>query len=156
MNPDDTQRLLRIVNTPKRGIGATSLQRLQAHAASVGETLWQTLREADEVPGLSPAAVNGLLAFARVIEGLQATLSRPAGGRGRAQRASRRPGTRRPSPRRRRSSPRAGWRTSRSSPASPPSTTSAADEPSLDVFLQEISLYSDTDTLADTQRRCSR
>ncbi len=73
VNPDDTQRLLRIVNTPKRGIGATSLQRLQAHAASVGESLWTALREADDVPGLSAGAVNGLLAFARIMEGLQAT-----------------------------------------------------------------------------------
>ena len=73
VNPDDSQRLLRIVNTPKRGIGATSLQRLQAHAASVGESLWTALRGADDVPGLSPGATNGLLAFARIMEGLQAT-----------------------------------------------------------------------------------
>ena len=86
VNPADTQRLLRIVNTPKRGIGATSLQRLQAHAASVGESLWQTLRQADDVPGLSTAAVNGLLAFARVIEGLQADVRRPPRGGGRAER----------------------------------------------------------------------
>ena len=40
-----TQRLLRIVNVPKRGIGATSLQRLQAHAAERrGDALWAAMR----------------------------------------------------------------------------------------------------------------
>jgi DNA helicase-2/ATP-dependent DNA helicase PcrA len=149
VNPDDTQRLLRIVNTPKRGIGATSLQRLQTHAASVGESLWRTLRQADEVPGLSPAAVNGLLAFARVVEGLQATLTgRPVAevvrsvleetgyeaalaaqktleAEGRLENIEEFAGVAAEYDRR-------------------------SDEPSLDVFLQEISLYSDTDNLTDT------
>ncbi len=149
VNPDDTQRLLRIVNTPKRGIGATSLQRLQAHAATVGQTLWQTLRDADQVPGLSPAAVNGLLAFARVIEGLQATL----GGRPVAEVV-------------RSVLQETGYEAALAAQKTLEAegrlenieefTGVAAeydkrsDEPSLDVFLQEISLYSDTDNLADT------
>ncbi len=148
VNPADTQRLLRVVNTPKRGIGATSLQRLQAHAASVGESLWQTLRQADEVPGLSTAAVNGLLAFARVIEGLQATYAgRPVAevvrsviqetgyeaalaaqktleSEGRLENIEEFTGV-------------AGEYDRR------------AEEPSLDLFLQEISLYADSDALVD-------
>ncbi|HEX7438577.1 MAG TPA: 3'-5' exonuclease, partial [Caldimonas sp.] len=75
VNPDDAQRLLRVVNVPKRGIGATSLQRLQAHAAGLGESVWTAMRAADEVPGLSAGAVNGLLDFVRIIEGLQAGLA---------------------------------------------------------------------------------
>jgi DNA helicase-2/ATP-dependent DNA helicase PcrA len=149
VNPDDSQRLLRIVNTPKRGIGATSLQRLQAHAASVGETLWTTLRSADDVPGLSPGATNGLLAFARAMEGLQATQSgRPVAeivrsvidetgyeaalaaqktleSEGRLENIEEFVGV-------------AGEYDRR------------AEEPSLDGFLQEISLFSDSDALADT------
>jgi len=149
VNPDDAQRLVRIVNTPKRGIGATSLQRLQGHAASVGESLWQTLRQADEVPGLSPAAVNGLLAFARIMEGLQAThAGRPVAeivrsvldetgyeaalaaqktleAEGRLENIEEFVGVAAEYDKR-------------------------ADEPSLDAFLQEISLYSDTDAYADT------
>ncbi len=149
VNPDDTQRLLRIVNTPKRGIGATSLQRLQAHAASVGESLWATLRGADDVPGLSAGAVNGLLAFARIMEGLQATQAgRPVAeivrsiieesgyeaaltaqktleSEGRLENVEEFVGVAAEYDRR-------------------------ADEPSLEAFLQEISLYSDSDALADT------
>ena len=87
VNPDDTQRLLRVVNVPKRGIGTTSLQRLQAHAAGMGEGLWGAMRAAADVPGLSAGAVNGLLAFVHLVESLQAGLSgRPVGG-ARAQRA---------------------------------------------------------------------
>ena len=149
VNPDDTQRLLRIVNVPKRGIGATSLQRLQAHAASVGETVWQALRAADDVPGLSAGAVNGLLSFARTIEGLQAGLAgRPVAevvrgvlaesgyeealkaqktleAEGRLENVEELVGVAVEYDRR-------------------------AEEPGLDAFLQEISLYSDTDAYADT------
>ena len=149
VNPDDTQRLLRIVNTPKRGIGATSLQRLQAHAVSVGESLWQTLRQADDVPGLSAGAVNGLLAFARVMEGLQAThAGRPVAEIVRSLLEE----------------------TGYEAALAAQKTLEAegrlenieefvgvaaeydkrADEPGLDTFLQEISLYSDTDAYADS------
>ena len=89
VNPDDSQRLLRIVNMPKRGIGATSMQRLQAHAASVGENLWTALRGADEVPGLSPGATNGLLRLRAGHGGPAGHAGRTARRRGRAQRPGR-------------------------------------------------------------------
>ena len=150
VNPDDTQRLLRIVNTPKRGIGATSLQRLQAHAASVGESLWQTLRDAGDVPGLSAGAVNGLLAFARTMEGLQAThAGRPVAEVVRslldetgyeaalaAQKTLEAEGR---------------MENIEEFVGVAAEYDKRADEPSLDLFLQEISLYSDTDALADSE-----
>ena len=149
VNPDDSQRLLRIVNTPKRGIGATSLQRLQAHAASVGEDLWTALRGADDVPGLSPGATNGLLAFARIIEGLQATQAgRPVAEVVRSVIEE------------------TGYEAALTAQKTLESEgrlenieefvgvaaeyDKRADEPSLDGFLQEISLYADTDAFADT------
>ena len=149
VNPDDSQRLLRIVNTPKRGIGATSMQRLQAHAASVGENLWTALRGADEVPGLSPGATNGLLAFARVMEGLQATQAgRPVAEIVRSVLDE------------------SGYEAALTAQKTLESEgrlenveefigvaaeyDKRAEEPSLDGFLQEISLYSDSDALADT------
>jgi DNA helicase-2/ATP-dependent DNA helicase PcrA len=149
VNPDDTQRLLRIVNTPKRGIGATSLQRLQAHAASVGETLWQALRRADEVPGLSAAAVNGLLAFARVVEGLQATqAARPVAeivrsvldetGYAAALAAQK---TLEAEGRLENIEEFAGVAAE---------YDKRTQDPTLEGFLQEISLFSDTDAFADT------
>jgi len=148
VNPEDTQRLLRIVNVPKRGIGATSLQRLQAQAASVGESLWTTLRAAAEVPGLSAGAVNGLLAFARIVEGLQAGLAGrhvaevvrsviEESGYGAALKAQK--------------TLEAEGRLENIEELVSVAAEydRRSDEPSLDGFLQEISLYSDTDAFAD-------
>src|SRR5206468_1689621 len=39
--PDDDSALLRIVNFPPRGIGARTLEGLQAHAQGAGTSLWQ-------------------------------------------------------------------------------------------------------------------
>jgi DNA helicase-2/ATP-dependent DNA helicase PcrA len=149
VNPDDTQRLLRVINVPKRGIGATSLQRLQAHAASVGENLWTTLRDAGAVPGLSPGAVNGLLAFAGIVEGLQAThAGRPVAEivRGVIDETGYEAGLK-------------GQKTLEAEGrlenieefvGVAAEYDKRVDEPSLEGFLQEISLYSDVDAYADT------
>ena len=75
VNSADEQRLLRIVNAPKRGLGATSIGRLQAHAASVGEPLWAVMAAADEVPGLSPGAVASLTLFVGLVESFRAGAS---------------------------------------------------------------------------------
>lgn len=149
VNPDDTQRLLRVVNVPKRGIGATSLQRLQAHAAGVGESVWDAMREADDVPGLSAGAVRGLLDFARMVEGLQAGLAgRPAAEVVRSVLDE--------------SGYEAALKSQRTLEAEgrlenveeflgvAAEYDKRAEEPSLDGFLQEVSLYSDIDAYADT------
>jgi DNA helicase-2/ATP-dependent DNA helicase PcrA len=72
VNPADEQRLLRIVNVPKRGLGATSLARLRGHAASLGITLWDALAEADDVPGIAPPAVRGFGEFTALIRSFMA------------------------------------------------------------------------------------
>ncbi len=148
-NPDDTTRLLRVVNAPKRGIGATSLQRLQAHAASLGESVWSVMRGADDVPGLSPGAVNGLQAFVRMIEGLQAGLSgRPVAEVTRSVLDE--------------SGYEAALKTQKTLEAEGrlenleelvgvcAEYDKRSEQGSLDGFLQEISLYADTDAFADT------
>jgi DNA helicase-2/ATP-dependent DNA helicase PcrA len=64
-NPNDAVSLDRIANTPRRGVGATSLARLQAFADERDITLWDALGRAGEV-GLATAslrAVNGLRAL---------------------------------------------------------------------------------------------
>ena len=70
-NPDDEQRLLRIVNTPRRGIGKTTLQRLQGEAATVGETLWDVMARAEEVPAVTPGAAAALTQFVKLIDDLR-------------------------------------------------------------------------------------
>ena len=64
VNPADEQRLLRIVNTPKRGLGATSLARLRAHADAVGLPLLDVMAAAATVPGLTAAAQQGFAQLA--------------------------------------------------------------------------------------------
>jgi DNA helicase II / ATP-dependent DNA helicase PcrA len=71
-NPDDEQRLLRIVNVPRRGIGATTMERLLAHAAAVGEPLWVVLQAAGDVPGVSPSAARGIAQLVALIRSFQA------------------------------------------------------------------------------------
>jgi DNA helicase-2/ATP-dependent DNA helicase PcrA len=71
-NPDDEQRLLRIVNVPRRGIGATTMERLLGHAAAVGEPLWVVLQAAGDVPGVSPAATRGIEQLVALIRSFQA------------------------------------------------------------------------------------
>ena len=149
VNPDDAQRLLRVVNVPKRGIGATSLQRLQAHAAGLGESVWSVMRAADDVPGLSAGAVNGLLAFVRLVEGLQAGLAgRPVAEIARSvldesgyEAALKAQKTLESEGRLENLEELAGVAAE---------YDKRADEPSLDGFLQEISLYADMDAFADT------
>jgi len=71
-NPDDEQRLLRIVNVPRRGIGAASLGRLQSEAATMGESLWETMKRAADLPGLTPGVTRALQQFVELIETLRA------------------------------------------------------------------------------------
>ena len=70
-NPDDEQRLLRIVNTPRRGIGKTTVQRLQAEAATMGETLWDVMARAEDVPAVTPGAAASLAQFVKLIDDLR-------------------------------------------------------------------------------------
>ncbi|MBA2442430.1 MAG: ATP-binding domain-containing protein [Rubrobacter sp.] len=48
-NPDDSASLERVINTPKRGLGATSVGRLQEYARQHGVSLYEALGEAEEV-----------------------------------------------------------------------------------------------------------
>lgn len=71
-NPDDEQRLLRILNVPRRGIGAATVERLLAHAATVGDSLWSVMQRPEEVPGLTAAAAGKVAAFVELLRSFQA------------------------------------------------------------------------------------
>ena len=51
-NPMDDLRLRRIINTPARGIGATTLDKVADLAAEQGASLYEIIRNADLFPGL--------------------------------------------------------------------------------------------------------
>lgn len=44
LHPDDNVALLRVLNVPPRGIGATTVAALEARAKETGQSLWQALR----------------------------------------------------------------------------------------------------------------
>lgn len=69
-NPLDDLRLRRIVNTPIRGIGNTSINKVQTVAAEQGLSLYETMRNADLFPALKTPA-SKLLKFADLIDTLR-------------------------------------------------------------------------------------
>ena len=72
VNPADQVSFSRVVNTPRRGIGNTSQGRLAAHANTTGLPIWEVAGRAEEVPGLSGAAIKGVSRFYEMMEGLVA------------------------------------------------------------------------------------
>lgn len=68
-NPHDDVRLGRIVNVPKRGIGATTLEKASEIAAGLGESIYSVIKDADVYPQLSRAATK-LKSFVALIDGL--------------------------------------------------------------------------------------
>jgi DNA helicase-2/ATP-dependent DNA helicase PcrA len=71
VNPADTVAFTRVVNSPRRGIGATSQGRLVGHANTIGEPIWDVAAEPESVPGLAPAAIKAVGRFMSVMERLR-------------------------------------------------------------------------------------
>ena len=65
LNPADQVSFLRIVNSPRRGIGNTTQGRLASYANTAGLTIWEVAERAEEVPGLSAARDQGRLPLLR-------------------------------------------------------------------------------------------
>src|SRR6185312_2297983 len=145
--PYDLVSLLRVANRPRRGIGDTSLTRLQAYAAGLDLTRWDAMGRAEEA-GLGAAAVRAVTGFRNVMQSLMATATdanvadiveavlertgyvealeaeRTIEARGRIENLEELVGVAR-------------------------EYQEAADDPNLSSFLQEISLYSEQDALRD-------
>jgi DNA helicase-2/ATP-dependent DNA helicase PcrA len=71
VNPQDVGAFTRIVNSPRRGIGATTISRLLSHANTTGETVWELAVAPEDVPGLGAAAIKSLRRFMGTMEVLQ-------------------------------------------------------------------------------------
>ena len=80
-NPYDVVSFSRVVNSPRRGIGQTSLARVIAHAGSLGVSVWQAAAAPEQVPGLGAAAVKALRRFMDTMEELRAMTGLPADDR---------------------------------------------------------------------------
>jgi DNA helicase II / ATP-dependent DNA helicase PcrA len=74
VNPLDSISLARVINTPKRGIGKTTLDRLNQTAQQLGVPLWEIVRDQTSVQTLAGRSARPIIQFAQMIERLQANL----------------------------------------------------------------------------------
>ena len=70
-NPQDVVAFQRVANTPRRGIGQTSLSRVLTHGQTMGLSVWDAADDAAAVPGLGAAAVKALGRFMATMTGLR-------------------------------------------------------------------------------------
>jgi DNA helicase II / ATP-dependent DNA helicase PcrA len=144
-NPYGAVSLTRIANKPRRGVGNTSLARLQTLADGEGISLWEALGRAEEA-GLTTASLRAVQSFYGLLQSLMSgamelsvselvervlersgyldalEAERTIEARGRIENLEELVGVAR-------------------------EFEAASEEPSLSTFLQEISLYSDQDAL---------
>jgi DNA helicase-2/ATP-dependent DNA helicase PcrA len=73
-NPDDSIALLRVINTPVRGIGKTSIETVERVALETGLSLWGAIAEAIKRQLLPQRALAALKGFTGLIEDGRAIL----------------------------------------------------------------------------------
>jgi DNA helicase-2/ATP-dependent DNA helicase PcrA len=66
-HPEDEVALLRIINTPPRGIGPKAVESLLGHAVTSGKRMWEVLAHADQAGALPPAALAGVQKLRQLI-----------------------------------------------------------------------------------------
>ena len=74
-NPDDSISLLRVINTPARGIGKGTIDTLERLALETGLSLWGAIGEAIKRQLLPPRAITSLKSFQQLIEDARAMLA---------------------------------------------------------------------------------
>lgn len=70
-NPADTVSLKRIINTPRRGIGKSTIERLETASRELNVPLWEILSDETSVKTLAGRSSKSVLNFAQVIQAWQ-------------------------------------------------------------------------------------
>ncbi|MDR7869252.1 MAG: DNA helicase PcrA [Tissierellaceae bacterium] len=71
-NPNDNISLKRIINTPRRGIGNATIDKIEEYGAKQGESIYASLFSIDNIDGLSTRAKNSLKGFMDMMNTLMA------------------------------------------------------------------------------------
>lgn len=77
INPLDQEALLRIINVPRRGISDQALDKLTQANRSKNLALWDVLKNASSVEGLSDRALSGVQSFVKLMQTAQEKFSLP-------------------------------------------------------------------------------
>jgi len=68
VNPNDEVALLRIINTPARGIGKVTIDRLRGYAVQHKISLFEALGRAEQIDSLARATKGKLIGFVKMLE----------------------------------------------------------------------------------------
>jgi DNA helicase-2/ATP-dependent DNA helicase PcrA len=148
-NPFDSVSLQRIANRPRRGIGDTSLARLQAYANAQGLSLWEAL-EFPEEAGVGTAQARAVTSLRTLLLSLQAgALDLPVAEL--VERVLERSGYVEALEAERTIEAAGRIENLQELVGVAQEYQATAPEPSLSSFLQEISLYADQDALREEQ-----
>ncbi len=72
LNPNDSVALQRVINSPPRGIGKSTIEILERRAKDAGVTLWEAISQLVEQPeGLGTRAVSALKQFRSLVKELR-------------------------------------------------------------------------------------
>ena len=148
-NPADAVSLLRIANRPRRGVGDTTLTRLQLWAEANGTTLYEALGHA-EAAGVGGASLRAVNALQTLLQSLQAQ-SQELSVAELVQRVLEQSGYLESLEAERTIEARGRIENLLELVGVAQEYTEQAEEPSLSEFLQQISLVSDQDTIREEQ-----
>lgn len=70
-DPSSDASLLRVINTPKRGIGNTTLDKIKLYAHANDMCMWDVLSNADHLKNAIKRSNTGIQAFTSLIQGLK-------------------------------------------------------------------------------------
>ena len=79
VNPRSDGDLLRVINTPARGIGDTTVEALRRSGVRMGVSLWETIEQMEQDPELSSSARIKLAPFRALLSRLRAGVATDAG-----------------------------------------------------------------------------
>ncbi len=78
-NPADTVSLLRVINTPRRGIGKATIDNLVKASQELNQPLWEILTDETSVKSLSGRSAKSVLGFATMLQKWRAQIDQVPG-----------------------------------------------------------------------------